>query len=517
MIESQVYWGKIEKHDFSRRLPEILSLVERERQNSNSYLNVQDSDFYSKFGDDAGEAFAAFDRGKVIAFGLLGYAHFVRDLWLPYLKTLQANLHECAVLIHILVAPEYRGQKIGENLSFLRILQSQRQGIRHLLGTVHPENQAMLKIYNRYGFQELDRKIVYQAQLPRVLLHKKIEAIALPKIPNVRLANLPTPLELMPRLSRILGGPELWIKRDDLTGLATGGNKTRMLERFIADALAQGKQTLITRGALVSNHCRQTAAAAAKYGMNCILVIRGYPPPHFQGNILLDSLLGADIRFTEQCDPDRFLDRTFKEAQAQGFKPYLIAYGGAHSLGSSAYVDAVQELLSQSVSFDRIILPTSSGATQAGLLLGKIIHALPAMIHGISVDEKSVSIAPKISQLISDLSLQYQIDKLMNLQNKNAYIQIDDRFLGEGYAVVGQREREAIHLFAKNEGILLDPVYTARAAGGMIELIRKGEIGPREKVLFWHTGGLPSLFSLSERVLENAEILKIQQNSKREI
>ncbi|WP_204104529.1 MULTISPECIES: D-cysteine desulfhydrase family protein [Spirulina sp. CCY15215] len=316
----------------------------------------------------------------------------------------------------------------------------------------------------------------------------------LPLIPKVAIAHLPTAIEPMPRLTAALKGPELWIKRDDQTGLAMGGNKTRMLERFLADAQQKQARSLITRGSLVSNHCRQTAAVAAKFGLKCILVIKGFPPRIRQGNLFLNQLMAAQIVFTEGRCPDKVLLETFEDAQKMGLNPYLIAYGGAHGLGSSAYCDAVQELNNQGGNYDIIIVPTSSGATQAGLIFGSWFYGLNTQIYGISVDESSAYLTDKILSLLENLQTLYQLDNLPD----RSLIMVNDDYLGDGYAAIGDREREAIHLFAQYEGILLDPVYTARAAGGLIDLIRTGKIKSQEKVVFWHTGGLPSLFEMAE-------------------
>jgi D-cysteine desulfhydrase family pyridoxal phosphate-dependent enzyme len=300
----------------------------------------------------------------------------------------------------------------------------------------------------------------------------------------------------LPRLSHVLGGPEIWVKRDDLTGLAFGGNKTRKLEYLLADARTQGAETLITRGAKQSNHCRQTAAAAAKSGFECTLVLSGSAPSEISGNLLLDHLLGVEIVWTEGEDPEQVLEATFTQAWDTGRRPYLIPYGGSNATGASAYVAAVSELVEQGMKFDRIVFASSSGGTQAGMIVGVKELELTTHITGISVDKPSHELQRTI------LDLAHQIPELLrlNLVFQADEVDVDDRYLGGGYGVMGEIEREAIELFASTEGILLDPVYTGRAAGGMVDRIRKGEFGPEERILFWHTGGTPALFAYAEEL-----------------
>jgi D-cysteine desulfhydrase family pyridoxal phosphate-dependent enzyme len=316
------------------------------------------------------------------------------------------------------------------------------------------------------------------------------------QLPRVQLAHLPTTIEPLPRLSAALKGPQLWIKRDDQTGLAFGGNKTRKLEYLLADARAQGAEMLITRGARQSNHCRQTAAAAARSGFECTLVLSGSAPSEIEGNLLLDHLLGVEIVWTEGEDPEQVLESTFTQAWEAGRRPYLIPYGGSNATGASAYVAAISELEEQGMKFDRIVFASSSGGTQAGMIVGVKALELATHITGISVDKPSdelqsliLDLAHQISGLLK-LDLDFQVDE----------VDVDDRYLGGGYAVMGEIEREAIELFASTEGILLDPVYTGRAAAGMVDRIRKGEFGPEERILFWHTGGTPALFAYAEEL-----------------
>lgn len=315
-------------------------------------------------------------------------------------------------------------------------------------------------------------------------------------LPRVRLAHLPTPVHPLPRLSAEFGGPQLWIKRDDLTGLAFGGNKTRKLEFLLAEAQAHGAQTLITRGAIQSNHCRQTAAAAANQGFDCILVLTGSPPKTAVANTLLDQLLGAEMIWTEGEDPEDMLQATFDAAWSEGRRPYLIPYGGSNPIGAASYAAAMGEFMEQDTPVDRIVFATSSGGTQAGLLVGAHIYNFSGQILGISVDPPAKAIVSDIASLATETSELLGRPKTFSERE----IDVNDSYLGEGYAVIGETEKEALAMFARFEGLILDPVYTGRAAGGMIDLIRKGEFESEDRVLFWHTGGTPALFAYSEEL-----------------
>ena len=312
------------------------------------------------------------------------------------------------------------------------------------------------------------------------------------KIPRLHFAHLPTPIEPLPRLSEALGGPSLLIKRDDLTGLAFGGNKTRKLEFLVAEARDQGAHTLISGGALQSNHCRQTAAAAARFGFKCVLVLTGEEPKQPSANLLLDELFGAKITYVaDRRDRDRILQETFDQAAEEGMKPYLVPYGGSNATGALGYSFAMKELVEQNVHTDWIVFATSSGGTHAGLLLGQRVFRYNGKVLGISVDESEEWLKQNVSELASLASeklgkrIEFTPDEV--LANAN--------YCSAGYGVLTQQEREAIRLFATCEGLLLDPVYTGRAAAGMVDLIRKGFFKRDETVLFLHTGGQPALFA----------------------
>jgi D-cysteine desulfhydrase len=308
---------------------------------------------------------------------------------------------------------------------------------------------------------------------------------------RIVLAHLPTPIEPLPRLTKLLQGPRLFIKRDDLTGLGLGGNKTRKLEYLAADALAQGCRTLITTGAVQSNHCRQVAAAAARLGLGCILVLAGEDPGIRQGNLLLDELSGAKLVFVPKEERDQRLQQAFTHAEADGMQPYLIPYGGSNPIGVQGYIQAMQELQDQNLQPDWIVLASSSGGTQAGLILGAQQTGFSGRILGISVDKSEGELTQTIMALANQTAAWLGIDKKI----KSGDVLVNDAYCRAGYGILQPAEVEAIRRFARTEGILLDPVYTGRAAAGLIDLIRKGFFKSDETVLFWQTGGIPALFA----------------------
>jgi D-cysteine desulfhydrase family pyridoxal phosphate-dependent enzyme len=311
-------------------------------------------------------------------------------------------------------------------------------------------------------------------------------------IPRLNFAHLPTPIEELPRLSKALGGPRLLIKRDDQTGLAFGGNKTRKLEFLVAEALEQGARMLISGGALQSNHCRQTAAAAARFGLECILVLNGEMPDQPSANLLLDQMFGAEIvTVADRAYRDQTLQATFDKAAATGRKPYLVPYGGSSPTGALGYAFAVEEFMKQNVQADWMVFGTSSGGTHAGLVLGQRVFGFQGNVLGISIDESEEWLKTQVSALASEAS-----EKMgERIEFTPADVAANADYCGAGYGVLTDAEREAVQLFAKYEGLLLDPVYTGRAAAGMIDLIRKGFFEKDDTILFWHTGGQPALFA----------------------
>lgn len=312
------------------------------------------------------------------------------------------------------------------------------------------------------------------------------------KIPRLHFAHLPTPIEELSNLSRTLNAPRIFVKRDDQTGLAFGGNKTRKLEFLIAEAQEKGADTLISGGAIQSNHCRQTAAAAARYGFECKLVLSGERPNQLSANILLDNLFGAEVIYVEdRAFRDQTLQETFDKTKAEGKKPYLVPYGGSSATGVLGYAFAMEEFINQNVHVDWIVFGTSSGGTHAGLVLGQRLFNFKGKVLGISIDEPEEHLKNHVSQLASNAS--EKMGERINFTKDD--VLADENYCKSGYGVFGDGEREAIHLFAKHEGLLLDPVYTGRAAAGMIDLIRKGFFKKDETILFWHTGGQPALFA----------------------
>jgi len=325
----------------------------------------------------------------------------------------------------------------------------------------------------------------------------------LDQLPRQRLIFLPTPLSPLERLTAALRGPRLYIKRDDLTGLGLGGNKTRKLEFLLGEAMSQGCDCVVTGGAMQSNHSRQTAAAAAAVGLECHLALGGEEPPTATGNLLLDRLFGAVVHW---CGSDRKGERIPRIAQdlhAQGHKPYIIPYGGSDPVGAMGFVAAIGELkaqlASQDVRPDAVVFASSSGGTQAGMVVGMDLFDLDVPVIGIGVDKGEAGDLPYETWLAT------LADRLASRLGKAGGYQAADfdvrkGYVGGGYGVVGDLEREAISLVARQEGIVLDPVYTARAMGGLIDLIRRGEFDRSKSVVFWHTGGTPAVFAYADEL-----------------
>lgn len=329
---------------------------------------------------------------------------------------------------------------------------------------------------------------------------------------SMQLARLPrqiytpfaTPLEPLERLTEALGGPEVWIKRDDMTGLAGGGNKTRKLEFLVADAKAKGADTLITVGAPQSNHCRITAAAAACSGLKCRIVIEervaGSFDPDGTGNHFLFGLLGAGNLTVVPAGTDlpATLDRVAGEVRATAGVPYIIPGGGSNPLGSMGYVVCAQELLAQcferGMAFDRVVCASGSAGTHAGLMAGFALSHAAVQLTGISVRraraEQCALVAPLAAATAHLAGCELAIGP--------ADIEVHDDWVGPGYSLPTPEMVEAVTMLARLEGILLDPVYTGKAMAGLIGLVRSGEIGAGERVVFIHTGGAPALFAYKD-------------------
>jgi len=323
---------------------------------------------------------------------------------------------------------------------------------------------------------------------------------------QVKLCHSPTPLEPLKRLSEFLGGPEIWIKRDDCTGLASGGNKTRKLEFLVGEAIEQGADTLVTQGAVQSNHARQTAAAAAKFGLKChILLERRVQDTMVSyeqtGNVLLNKLFGASIEYRESgIDMNSEGENVCGELKNKGHKPYFIPGGGSNPVGALGYVKCALELTEQinnlSLSFETLIHATGSTGTQAGLVAGLegLNSKLPVL--GISVRQPENKQVDAVWKLVKKT-----VDKLNIPEIPREKILVDDRYVGEGYGVPNEGTLEAINLLAQKESILLDPVYSGKGMAGLISMIRKGIFKKGQKILFLHTGGSVALFAYEKEIL----------------
>ncbi|MES2765610.1 MAG: D-cysteine desulfhydrase family protein [Bacteroidota bacterium] len=317
------------------------------------------------------------------------------------------------------------------------------------------------------------------------------------------LGYFPTPLEKLERVSKLFDGHEIFIKRDDNTGLATGGNKTRKLEYLIWDALQKGCDTIISAGAQQSNHARQTAAAAAKAGMQCHLMIGGEEPEVYNGNLLLDRMFGANIHFTGERRKGEDIPELTETLKSQGKKPYIIPYGGSNRIGAMGYTRAMRELKEQidemNLQIDYIFVSSSSGCTQAGMLLGRELFNVASEVIGISVDKDEIhgrSLEIYIAELANDTA------DLLGKANEFVVTEVtlDREYDRPGYAVITENERHALKLLGENEGILLDPVYTARAFYGMLDYLRDGRLRNNTNVLFWHTGGTAANYFFADKI-----------------
>lgn len=318
---------------------------------------------------------------------------------------------------------------------------------------------------------------------------------ALGAIPTLLLAPLPTPVEGMPRLSAVLGGgPSLLVKRDDTIGFAFGGNKVRKMALLGARAQAEGADTLITAGGIQSNHARVTAATAVTLGMRAILVVNGSPPSTSSANALLDALLGADVLYVSSREERGEAMRAAAERlRRDGRRVFEIPIGGSTPLGALAYVHAMIELLEQIPPPDAIVHATSSGGTQAGLVAACRLLGLRTRIIGVAADGPTEGIHAQVRANIDGLAPLLKLDQ--QAVQRGASIEIDDRFIGAGYAIPTEGSREAIELVARTEAIFLDPVYTGKAMAGLIAYVRQQRFTEGQTVLFWHTGGQVGLFA----------------------
>lgn len=336
--------------------------------------------------------------------------------------------------------------------------------------------------------------------------HSKID---LDQFPRVALCHQPTPIEPMLRLSEHLGGPNLFIKRDDCTGLATGGNKTRKLEFLVGDALKQNADMLVTQGAVQSNHVRQTAAAACRFGLKCHGLLERRVPDRHQdyeetGNVLLDKLFGATLEFRPSgLDMNAEAQAVTDKLRNAGHRPYFIPGGGSNEIGALGYVSCAQEILHQSAAsgtdFDWIVMATGSTGTQAGLVAG--LHAegssLPVM--GVSVRQKHDVQVKAVHGLVTRT-----LEKISGPDVSMDSILVDDGYVGDGYGLPADSTLDAISIAAKYEGLLLDPVYSAKGFAGLLGLIAADFFKPSDNVLFLHTGGSVALFAYEALLAETA-------------
>jgi L-cysteate sulfo-lyase len=321
--------------------------------------------------------------------------------------------------------------------------------------------------------------------------------------PRVRLGHFPTPLEPMPNLSRHLGGPNIFIKRDDCTGLATGGNKTRKLEFLVAEALAQGADTLITQGAVQSNHARQTVAAAARFGMQSkiLLETRVVDPDQDyleSGNVMLDRLMGGDIvsYLPSGTNMQQAMEEYAAELRSKGKKPYVIPGGGSNPVGALGYVACAQELLQQTfemgLRLDWVVHATGSAGTQAGLVTGLAASNSGIPVMGVSVRAAHQQQQDNVFKLVqSTCDYMGLSSSLVSRED----IHVDAGHVGGGYGVPTEGMVEAVRLTAELEGILLDPVYSGKGMAGLIAQIRAGRYTKDQNVVFVHTGGSATLFA----------------------
>ena len=317
----------------------------------------------------------------------------------------------------------------------------------------------------------------------------------LARFPSLPLVPAPTIVEPMPSLLMLLGGgPRLYIKRDDAIPFGFGGNKVRKLALVAASAVADGADTLITAGGVQSNHARATAAAAAKLGMRAVLVANGEPPERLTGNALLDDLLGAEVVYVQsRLERMPMILQLAGRLRAEGRRPFAIPIGASTPLGALAFALAVAELVDQMPAPDLIVHSTSSGGTQAGLVAGCRLLGLHTRVLGISADDTSASLQGQVRAIISGIAdlLDLDPDRLA----RGTAIEVDDRFVGDGYGIPTDASREAMELAARTEAIFLDPTYTAKAMAGLIAYVRQQKFKEHQTVLFWHTGGQVGLFA----------------------
>ena len=328
----------------------------------------------------------------------------------------------------------------------------------------------------------------------------------LSRFPRVSLAHLPTPLELMPRLSEHLDGPKIYVKRDDCTGLGTGGNKTRKLEFLVADAIEKKADVIITQGAVQSNHARQTAAAACKVGMDCELIFEKRVEDaddayKTSGNVLLDRIYGANIReVAKGSDMDAEMEALAKELRAAGKTPYIVPGGGSNTIGALGYLNCALEFMTQAndegIVIDHVVHATGSAGTQAGLAVGlKMTHSnIPLLGIGVNAprdaqEEKVWKLAEETAEYVGAPGCVQREDIVANCD-----------YVGDGYGLPTKAMNDAVLLLARLEGLLFDPVYSGKGLAGLIDLVQKGHFNGADSIVFIHTGGSAGLFGYSAQL-----------------
>lgn len=315
------------------------------------------------------------------------------------------------------------------------------------------------------------------------------------RVPSIPFAPLPTPVESLSRLAaRLGGGPRLLVKRDDALAFGFGGNKVRKLAFVAARARAEGADTLITAGAVQSNHARVTASAAASLGMRAVLVVNGAPQEKPTANALLDALVGADVVYVASREERAPKMREIAERlRAEGRRPFEIPVGASIPLGALGYVQALAELVEQIPPPDVIVHATSSGGTQAGLVAGCRLLGLQTRIIGVSADEAAGPTRAQVEAIMSGVVDLVGLEA--GMLARGTAVEVDDGFVGKGYGIPTAASREAIELLARTQALFLDPVYTAKAMAGFLAYLRERRFKESQTVLFWHTGGQVALFA----------------------
>ncbi|NIR51969.1 D-cysteine desulfhydrase family protein [candidate division KSB1 bacterium] len=315
---------------------------------------------------------------------------------------------------------------------------------------------------------------------------------------RIDLARVPTRIEKLKKVSNYFEGPQIYVKRDDFTGVATTGNKIRKLEFLLADAVEQNCDCVITCGSYNSNHARATAVAAAKVGLKCHLVLRDGMRAPMEGNLFLDRLVGAEVEYVtheEYKQIDGIMQEVAERFHSEGHNPYIIPEGGSNEIGSLGYVKAAEEIAQQlksmKLQIHHIVTAVGSGGTYAGLLLGKFLYDLPMQFHGINVCDDAAFFTKKIDSLLKKIQKRFDLD--LPISKKD--LSIIDGYVGKGFGLSSQEEIDLIKQIAQTEGLILDPVYTGKAMLGLKDQIRQGRFKPDENLLFVHTGGIFGLFA----------------------